>query len=33
MFMALSQVDGCDIVNLDDIFEAVDKQMQTSQTC
>ena len=24
-------MDGCDIVNLDNTFEAVDKQMQTSQ--
>ena len=32
MFMAPSQVDGCDMVNLDDTFKAVDKQMQTSQT-
>ena len=32
MFMAPSQVDGCDAVNLDDMFEAVDKEMQTSQT-
>ena len=30
--MAPSQVDGCSIVNLDDVFEAVDKQMQISQT-
>ena len=30
--MARSQVDGCDIVILDDMFEAVDKQMQTSET-
>ena len=27
MFMVPSQVDGCNIVNLDDVFEAVDKQM------
>jgi hypothetical protein len=26
-----SQVDGWRVVNLDDEFEAVDKQMQTSQ--
>ena len=32
MLMAPSQVDGSNIVNLDDVFEAVDKQMQTSQT-
>ena len=30
--MGPSQVDGCNIVNLDDVFEAVNKQMQTSQT-
>ena len=30
--MVCSQVDGCDIVKLDDMFEAVDKQMQTSDT-
>ena len=30
--MAPSQVDGCHIANLDDVFEAIDKQMQTSKT-
>ena len=30
--MVPSQVDGCHIVNLDDVFEAADKQMQTCQT-
>jgi uncharacterized protein YvpB len=29
--MAPSQVDGCSMVNLDDMLEAVDKQMQTSE--
>ena len=28
--MALWQVDGCNIASLDDAFEAVDKQVQTS---
>ena len=27
--MLPSQVDGCDVVNLDDMFEALGKQMQT----
>ena len=31
-FMGPSQVDGCHILSLDDTFEAVAKQMQTSKT-
>ena len=30
--MLPSQVDGCDVVNLDDMFEALGKQMQTCET-